>query len=132
MNCEPNCPDGVSGQLFNTFHREGYCIGCNIATAIKAAADEKWAEIEKYIEYYERALYNHILSTQHPDKGGFVYFTPMRPGHYRVYSQPQTSFWCCVGSGMENHAKYNELIYTSNKNNLYVNLFIPSRLNWNK
>ena len=85
---------------------------------------------EKYIEYYERALYNHILSTQHPDKGGFVYFTPMRPGHYRVYSQPQTSFWCCVGSGMENHAKYNELIYTSNKNNLYVNLFIPSRLNW--
>ena len=85
---------------------------------------------EKYIEYYERALYNHILSTQHPDKGGFVYFTPMRPGHYRVYSQPQTSFWCCVGSGMENHGKYNELIYTSNKNNLYVNLFIPSRLNW--
>lgn len=85
---------------------------------------------EKYIEYYERALYNHILSTQHPDKGGFVYFTPMRPGHYRVYSQPQTSFWCCVGSGMENHGKYNELIYIYNKTNLFVNLFIPSQLNW--
>src|SRR5690606_39009011 len=49
---------------------------------------------EKYIEYYEKAIYNHILSSQHPEKGGFVYFTPMRPGHYRVYSQPQTSFWC--------------------------------------
>lgn len=85
---------------------------------------------EKYIEYYERALYNHILSTQHPDKGGFVYFTPMRPGHYRVYSQPQTSFWCCVGSGMENHGKYNELIYAYNKTNVFVNLFIPSRLDW--
>ena len=84
----------------------------------------------KYIDYYERALYNHILSTQEPGTGGFVYFTPMRPGHYRVYSQPQTSMWCCVGSGMENHAKYNELIYAHDENSLYVNLFIPSRLNW--
>ena len=84
----------------------------------------------KYIDYYERALYNHILSTQEPGKGGFVYFTPMRPGHYRVYSQPQTSMWCCVGSGMENHAKYNELIYAHDENSLYVNLFIPSRLIW--
>lgn len=85
---------------------------------------------EKYMEYYERAMYNHILSTQLPEKGGFVYFTPMRPGHYRVYSQPQTSFWCCVGSGIENHAKYNELIYAHDKGNLYVNLFVPSTLRW--
>lgn len=84
----------------------------------------------KYIDYYERALYNHILSTQLPDKGGFVYFTPMRPGHYRVYSQPSTSMWCCVGSGMENHAKYPELIYAHDQEDLYVNLFIASRLNW--
>lgn len=85
---------------------------------------------EKYIDYYERALYNHILSSQHPEKGGFVYFTPMRPGHYRVYSQPQTSFWCCVGSGIENHGKYNQFIYTHSENDVYVNLFIPSKLNW--
>ena len=84
----------------------------------------------EYIDYYERALYNHILSTQHPEHGGFVYFTPMRPGHYRVYSQPHTSFWCCVGSGLENHTKYGELIYAHNGNDLYVNLFIPSSLNW--
>lgn len=85
-----------------------------------------------YLDYYERALYNHILSTQHPEKGGFVYFTPMRPGHYRVYSQPETSFWCCVGSGMENHAKYGEMIYAKSGNDLYVNLFIPSVLKWSE
>jgi len=85
---------------------------------------------KKYIEYYERALYNHILSTQHPQKGGLVYFTQMRPGHYRVYSQPQTSMWCCVGSGIENHAKYGEMIYAHTDNSLFVNLFIPSRLEW--
>ena len=85
-----------------------------------------------YLDYYERALYNHILSTQNPEKGGFVYFTPMRPGHYRVYSQPETSFWCCVGSGMENHAKYGEMIYAHNDNDLYVNLFIPSILKWSE
>ena len=86
-----------------------------------------------YMDYYERALYNHILSTVNPIQGGFVYFTPMRSGHYRVYSQPQTSFWCCVGSGMENHARYGEMIYShGGADNLYVNLFIPSELTWGK
>lgn len=85
---------------------------------------------KKYIDYYERALYNHILSTQHPRTGGLVYFTQMRPGHYRVYSQPHTSMWCCVGSGMENHSKYGEMIYAHADNELYVNLFIPSSLHW--
>lgn len=85
---------------------------------------------ERYIDYYERALYNHILSTQHPVKGGFVYFTPMRPGHYKVYSQVNTSMWCCVGTGMESHAKYGEMIYAHNSDQLFVNLFIPSELNW--
>lgn len=83
-----------------------------------------------FADYYERALYNHILASQEPEKGGFVYFTPMRPGHYRVYSQPETSMWCCVGSGLENHTKYGEFIYAHEKDTLYLNLFIPSRLTW--
>lgn len=87
----------------------------------------------KYMDYYERALYNHILSTINPIQGGFVYFTPMRSGHYRVYSQPQTSFWCCVGSGIENHARYGEMIYSHKADEeLVVNLFIPSTLKWGK
>lgn len=83
----------------------------------------------KYLDYYERTLYNHILTSQRAG-GGFVYFTPMRPGHYRTYSNPQESFWCCVGSGLENHGKYGELIYAHDDQNLYVNLFIPSVVNW--
>ena len=83
-----------------------------------------------YLDFYERTLYNHILSSQEPDKGGFVYFTPIRPNHYRVYSQPETSMWCCVGSGLENHSKYGELIYSHSDNDIFVNLFIPSTLNW--
>ena len=104
---------------------------CNTYNMLKLS--EKLFQVgpdEKYVTYYERALYNHILSSQHPKKGGFVYFTPMRPGHYRVYSQPDTSFWCCVGSGIENHGKYNKFIYGHTDDALYVNLFIPSKLNW--
>lgn len=86
-----------------------------------------------FMDYYERALYNHILSTVNPVQGGFVYFTPMRSGHYRVYSQPQTSFWCCVGSGMENHARYGEMVYSHRADEeLFINLFIPSVLTWGK
>jgi len=84
----------------------------------------------KFIDYYEKALYNHILASINPHNGGLVYFTPMRPNHYRVYSQPETSFWCCVGSGIENPGKYGEMIYAHTDQSLYVNLFIPSELNW--
>jgi DUF1680 family protein len=82
-----------------------------------------------YVDYYERTLYNHILSSQRPG-GGFVYFTPMRPGHYRMYSSAQESFWCCVGSGIENHAKYGEMIYSHDNKDVFVNLYVPSTLNW--
>lgn len=85
---------------------------------------------KNYMDYYERALYNHILSILNPVQGGFVYFTPMRSGHYRVYSQPQTSMWCCVGTGLENPARYGEMIYAHEGNDLIVNLFIPSTLTW--
>lgn len=84
----------------------------------------------QYADFYERALYNHILSTQHPEHGGYVYFTPARPRHYRVYSAPNVAMWCCVGSGMENHGKYGAFIYTHQDDALYVNLFIASELNW--
>jgi len=84
----------------------------------------------KYADFYERALYNHILSTQHPDHGGYVYFTSARPRHYRVYSAPNAAMWCCVGTGMENHGKYGEFIYTHHLDSLFLNLFIASELNW--
>lgn len=84
----------------------------------------------RYTDYYERALFNHILSTQHPEHGGYVYFTPVRPRHYRVYSAPGEAMWCCVGTGMENHGKYGQFIYTHTDDALYVNLFVASELDW--
>lgn len=86
----------------------------------------------KYMDFYERAMYNHILSTQHPEHGGYVYFTPARPAHYRVYSAPNSAMWCCVGTGMENHGKYGEMIYSHTKDSLFVNLFVASQLSWNE
>ncbi len=83
-----------------------------------------------YADFYERALYNHILSSQHPEHGGFVYFTPIRPRHYRVYSQPEQCFWCCVGTGLENHGKYGAFIYAQGGAELFVNLFIAAELDW--
>jgi DUF1680 family protein len=82
----------------------------------------------KYADYYERALYNHILASINPKHPGYVYFTPIRPGHYRVYSQVENSFWCCVGTGMENPGRYGEFIYARGNDGLYVNLFIGSKL----
>ena len=84
----------------------------------------------RYADYIERALYNHILSSQRPGDGGFVYFTPMRPNHYRVYSQVDKAMWCCVGSGIESQSKYGEFIYAHDRDALFVNLFIPSILHW--
>ncbi len=83
----------------------------------------------KYVDFYEQAMWNHILSTQDPTTGGYVYFTTLRPQAYRIYSQVNQGMWCCVGTGMENHSKYGHFIYTHNgKETLYVNLFTPSKL----
>ncbi|WP_125775994.1 beta-L-arabinofuranosidase domain-containing protein [Antribacter gilvus] len=82
------------------------------------------------VELAERALVNHLLSSVHPRRGGFVYFTPMRPAHYRVYSRPHVSMWCCVGSGLEGHTRYNELAYTHDGPDLRVELWTPSVLDW--
>lgn len=81
-------------------------------------------------DYYERALYNHILAQQDPESGMVCYFLPLLSGAYKVYSTPEQSFWCCVGSGFESHSKYAEAIYYHNNNELLVNLFIPSVLDW--
>ena len=82
------------------------------------------------MDFYERGLYNHILASQDPESGMFVYLMSLKPGHFKTYSTPEDSFWCCVGTGMENHSKYGETIYFHDANSLFVNLFIASELNW--
>ncbi len=90
-----------------------------------------WQPNAALFNFYERALYNNILSSQHPQSGMMCYFTPLRMGAKKDFSTPFDSFWCCVGSGIENHVKYGEAIYNRGKDgSVYVNLFIASSLNW--
>lgn len=89
-----------------------------------------WSAQPCLVDYYERALYNHILGQQDPESGMVAYFLPLLPGAHKVYSTYDRSFWCCVGSGFENHAKYGEAIYYRTDKSLYVNLFIPSEVTW--
>ncbi len=89
-----------------------------------------WQPRAEYFDYYERNLINSILSTQDPQTGMMSYFVTMVPGCWKYFNTPRDSFWCCTGSGMENHAKYGDSIYFHNCDTLWVNLFIASELNW--
>lgn len=89
-----------------------------------------WNHDSAYMDYYENALFNHILGTQDCHTGNKTYFTSLLPGHYRIYSTKDTAWWCCTGTGMENPGKYAEAIYFQEQDNLYVNLFISSQFDW--
>lgn len=92
----------------------------------------EWSPSAGYMDYYERALYNHILASQDPETGMFVYLMSLQSGGFKTYSTPFNSFWCCCGTGMENHSRYNQAIYLHGKHSLYVNLFIASKLSWSR
>jgi DUF1680 family protein len=104
---------------------------CNTNNMLKLTEDLHRRNPEaRFADFYELAMFNHILSTQHPEHGGYVYFTSARPRHYRNYSAPNEAMWCCVGTGMENHGKYGQFVYTHKEDALFVNLFVASELNW--
>ena len=98
----------------------------------------QWDPKAGYADYYERALYNHILASQNPETGMMCYYVPLKTGCGKEtdkefgFSDPDNSFWCCVGTGVENHAKYGGSIYFHNEKELFVNLFIASELKWNE
>ncbi len=90
-----------------------------------------WNPQADYADYYERALYNHILASQNPEDGMTCYYVPLRTGSRKTYCERENSFWCCTGTGVENHAKYGDSIYFhAGDSALYVNLFIASELDW--
>lgn len=110
---------------------------CNTYNMLKLTEDLNRVKPNgMYGDFYETAMFNHILSAQHPQHGGYVYFTSARPRHYRNYSAPNKAMWCCVGTGMEDHGKYGQFVWTHDKgvkaedDALYVNLFVASELNW--
>ncbi len=107
------------------------CETCNTYNMLKLTRHLfSWKPEVAYADYYERALYNQILASQEAGTGMFTYYVSLKPGHFRTYSTPTNSFWCCVGTGMENHAQYGNSIYFHGGDNLFVNLFIPSELTW--
>ncbi len=91
-----------------------------------------WEPTARYMDFYERALYNHILSSQNPETGMVVYYLSLAYNSKKSFSSKDGDFWCCVGTGFENHVKYAEEIYAENENELFVNLFIASELDWTR
>jgi uncharacterized protein len=114
------------------FLSENTCESCNTYNMLKLTRHLFcWHPTSMLADYYERALYNHILASQNPENGMMCYFVPLHMGTQKQFSDSFNTFTCCVGSGMENHSKYTESIYYEGKDgSLYVNLFIPSILNW--
>lgn len=84
----------------------------------------------KYADYVERALFNHILGSIHPENSNFMYFHTLEPGGFKTFGRNKDVFWCCTGTGMENPVRYTESIYLHSDDEIYVNQFIASRLTW--
>jgi len=104
---------------------------CNTYNMLKLSRHLfSWTASARVMDFYERGLYNHILASQDPDTGMMIYYCPLKPGAFRTYSTRDASFWCCVGTGLENHARYPESIYFHDDRALYVNLFVASELTW--
>lgn len=120
-------PYQLSGQLGAEDHEN--CCTYNMLRLTSHLFE--WTADPVYADYYERALYNGIMGTQHPEKeGAFMYYVPMRSGLFRYYCDPENSYVCCSGTGMESFAKFTGTIYYHDSVNLFVNLFIPSQLTW--
>jgi DUF1680 family protein len=91
-----------------------------------------WNATASQADYYERALYNHVLASQDPHTGRMAYHIPVYGGWFMPYNTANDSAWCCTGTGFENHAKYGDSIYWHDAEGLFVNLFIASELTWHE
>ena len=89
-----------------------------------------WSPQARYMDYYERVLFNHRLGTMDPETGTTMYYYPLASGYSKVYAKPFDSFWCCNGTGVEEFGKFSDSIYFHDDNSVFVNLFISSELEW--
>jgi DUF1680 family protein len=89
-----------------------------------------WTADPAYADYYERALFNGVLGTQHPADGQKLYYVAMESGYWKLFGEPLHSFWCCSGTGAESHAKFGDSIYFHDDDGIWVNLFIASEVEW--
>jgi len=89
-----------------------------------------WSPQARYMDYYERTLFNHRMGTIDPETGTTVYYLPLGNGYSKIYAKPFDSFWCCNGTAAEEFAKLTDAIYFHDDNSVFVNLYIASELNW--
>jgi uncharacterized protein len=90
----------------------------------------RWSPEARYMDYYERVLFNHRMGTIDPETGTTVYYLPLGNGYSKIYAKPFDSFWCCNGTGVEEFAKLTNTIYFHDDDSIFVNLYIASDLNW--
>lgn len=108
------------------------CESCNTYNMMRLTEHLfSWEHNSKYMDWYEQALYNHILGQQDPKTGAKMYFVSLLQGHHRVYENKYESWWCCTGTGMENPGRYTRVAYYEDNDELYVNLYVPGEYTWN-
>jgi hypothetical protein len=109
---------------------EGTTETCNVYNMLKLSEHIfEWRASAEVADYYEKGLFNHILSSQNPENGHVTYNLSLDMGGYKAFQDP-LDFTCCIGSGMENHSKYGINIYYHNDNELFVFQYIASILSW--
>ena len=89
-----------------------------------------WTPDARYMDYYERVLFNHRLGTINPDDGMMMYYLPLASGSWKTFGTSLDSFWCCTGTGSEEYAKLADTIYFHDEDSVYVNLYVDSQLEW--
>src|SRR5581483_3886871 len=89
-----------------------------------------WAPDARYMDYYERLMFNHRLGTINPEDGTMMYYLPLASGYWKTFGKTYDAFWCCTGTGSEEYSKLSDTIYFHDDDSLYVNLFIASELDW--
>ncbi len=118
-------PDRLSDRLSSNTSES-----CNVYNMLKLSEHLfTWEASPEVADFYERALFNHILSSQHPESGRVLYFHSLQMGGHKYYQDPY-GFTCCVGTGMENHSKYASAIFYHNNDELFINQFIAAELRW--
>jgi uncharacterized protein len=90
----------------------------------------EWEPQARLFDYYERLLVNHRIGTIRPNVGTTQYYLSLTPGVWKTFNTEDQTFWCCTGTGIEEHAKLADSIYWRDDQGLYVNLFIGSELDW--
>jgi uncharacterized protein len=135
-----HAPDVVAAQLSNRTCEN--CCSYNMLKLTRLLHFHQPGRTD-LLDHYERALFNQMLGEQDPDSphGFNIYYTGLSPGAFKqqpsfmgsnpnVYSTNYTNFSCDHASGMETQAKFADTIYSRDAQGLFVNLFIPSVVNW--